>query len=132
MKMNLAEVKKQLEEDFIPTGNKPRNITAEWTGCFPCLCFGEWIIRIDGQPVELPEDVRTSPMHTYGSYDSWSFNDDWSEQWDSYEDGLTFKPWLAENERWVSELGLSSEEEHDLFDAISAVDWRHGSCGGCI
>ena len=108
-----------------------KEITAEWTGKWPCLCFGEWIIKINGREIELPEEKRTSPMHTFGTYASWSFNAGWSEEWSNYEDGLTFEPWLEDN-AWVGDLDLTPDEQRQLYDAINACDWRHGSCGGCI
>ncbi len=108
------------------------NIEAKWTGKWPCLCHGEWIITIDGVKVNLPEEVRTSDMGTYGCYRRWWFESNWEEAWDSYEDGLEFQPWVEENSSWLSNLHLSEEDLHALYDAISEEDWRHGSCGGCI
>lgn len=107
-------------------------ITVKWTGSFPCLCHGEWNIVIDGKKVELPEDIATSPMNTRGQYLRWYFADNWAEEWESYEDGLTFEPWLDANREWVDPLGLSDGEARTLYEAIRSEDWRHGSCGGCI
>ena len=28
-------------------------VVAKWTGCFPCLCSGEWKLYIDGQDVSF-------------------------------------------------------------------------------
>ena len=106
-------------------------ITARWTGKFPCLCHGEWIIERDGKKIELPEDLRCSSMNTYGEYRSWHFDAGWHEYWDQYTDGLTFEPWLKENE-WVADLHLTPEEQLELYEAIAMEDWRHGECGGCI
>lgn len=130
MKVNLVDAMTIVEQDALPVpGN--RAITATWTGCYPNLCSGEWIITIGGEKVELPDKVRTSPMQTRGAYNTWTFGKDWEEVWSKYEDGLDFEPWLRENS-WVSSLNLSSEEERALYDSISAEDWRYGSCGGCI
>ena len=131
MKINLTVAKTIAEQDTLPMlGN--RAITAEWTGRWPNLCSGEWIITIDGEKVDLPDEVRTSPMGTYGTYNTWTFGENWSVEWSTYEDGLDFEPWLQENRSWVSKLNLSDTEERDLYDAISEEDWRHNSCGGCI
>ena len=129
MKVNLVDAMIIAERDALPMpGNRP--VTAEWTGCYPNLCSGEWIITVGGEKVELPDEVRTSPMGTRGSYNTWTL--DWTEVWSQYVDGLDFEPWLQENRSWVSQLNLSDTEERTLYDAISAEDWRYGSCGGCI
>ena len=49
-----------------------RNIEVAWTGRYPCLCSGEWKIKIDGQDMShlIPEEMRCSPMNTYGLYSS--------------------------------------------------------------
>ena len=130
MKVNLVDAMTIAEQDALPVpGN--RAITAKWTGCYPCLCDGEWIITVGDEKVELPDKVRTSPMGTRGSYNTWTFNEDYDDVWSQYEDGLDFEPWLQGNS-WVSSLNLSHKEERALYDAISKEDWRYGSCGGCI
>lgn len=130
MKINLVEAMTVNERDSLPT--KDRKIEAEWTGQYPCLCSGEWIIKVDGERVSLPKEIRTSNMNTFGTYERWYFGTNWEEQWEEYESGLEFKPWLQENSWWVSKLGLSDTETQALYNAIAEEDWRHGSCGGCI
>ena len=112
--------------------SSPRKITVEWTGKSPCLCYGEWIITIDGEKVELPEEIRNSDMNTYGTYDCWSFGDDYLEEWDSYENGLEFPQWIHDNLWWVADLHLTPTEQEELYNQINEQDWRPGSCGGCI
>jgi hypothetical protein len=109
-----------------------RKITAKWTGKPWALCSGEWTITVGGEKIDLPEEVRTSDMGTYGEYSRWYFGPNYEENWENYTDGLTFEPWLEKNAWWVSPLGLSSSETRALYEAISEQDWRHGSCGGCI
>jgi len=132
MKMNIADIQVLLAEDTIPNG--PRKISVQWTGGWPCFCHGEWIITIDGEKVELPKDVRTSQMGTFGKHSRWSFGGEsgWEEEWETYEDGLTFEPWLEANLWWVADLHLTPSEQKELYDAINEKDWRHGECGGCI
>ena len=128
MKVNLVDAMTIAEQDALPVpGN--RHITAKWTGRYPCLCDGEWIITVGDEKVDLPDEVRTSPMDTRRIYNSWSFDKDHDEVWSCYETGLYFEPWLQKNS-WISSLGLSHKEERALYDAISKEDWRHGSCGG--
>ena len=105
-------------------------VEAIWTGQYPCLCHGEWILKVDGVDVShlIPEDRRTGHMNTRGTYQEWRFGDDWEEIWEDYEDGLEYNEWIAENE-WVRELPA---DPYDVYVAFSAEDWRHGSCGGCI
>lgn len=130
MKVNLVDAMTIAEQDALPMPGD-RAITAKWTGHYPNLCSGEWIITVGDEKVDLPDEVRTSPMDTRGTYESWAFDEGWDEVWRSYEDGLDFDPWLQKNS-WVSRLNLSHKEERALYDAISEEDWRYGSCGGCI
>ena len=116
----------------IPAVKGPRTITAQWAGSAWCLCHGEWIICVDGEKVELPDEVRNDHMNTYGTYSYWHFTDGWDEAWESYEDGLDFDPWLEANMWWVQDLDLTADEQRRLYDVISEEDWRHQSCGGCI
>lgn len=104
-------------------------VTAKWTGEYPCLCCGEWRLYICGQDYShlIPEDKRTSHMNTAGTYDEWWF-EDWQETFGTYEDGLEYEEWMAENE-WVLNLPAAP---FDVFLAFQYEDWRPGSCGGCI
>lgn len=47
-------------------------VEAKWTGSYPCLCSGEWILKINNIDVSnlIPEELRTSSMNTFGSYSS--------------------------------------------------------------
>lgn len=104
-------------------------VIAKWTGCFPCLCHGEWKLYIDGQDVSflIPWDRRTGHMNTAGTYQEWHFEDQ-EEVFEDYEDGLEYEDWLAENP-WVRDLPAPS---FDIYLAFQSEDWRHNSCGGCI
>lgn len=104
-------------------------VVAEWTGSFPSLCCGVWKLFINGEDFSLliPEELRHEEMGTYGTYQSWHF-ENWSEVFENYEDGLQCEDWIAANP-WVQKLPASPI---DVFYAIQAADWRHGECGGCI
>lgn len=106
---------------------------AAWTGCYPCLCFGEWIIKKDGKDVSdaIPDDLRHYHMNTEGTYERWYFDDNYSEVFESYEDGLGLYQWIEQNP-WIDRICHNEEEKQDLFYAISGADFRPGSCGGCI
>lgn len=77
-------------------------------------------------------------MGTYGTYQTWGFGEDWSEDWDLYDDGLEFPEWLAENSEWLlTAFDANSVEKtwvnaQGFYNAVSNNDWRHNSCGGCI
>jgi len=114
-------------------------IEVNWTGSYPNLCSGEWEITIEGTKVNLPDDIVNSSMGTKGEYDTWSFGENYSEDWDSYEDGDDFEQWLSYSNGWVIYVFLqagiveaSMEEKRRLFELIRENDWRHNSCGGCI
>ncbi len=110
------------------------NFIATWSGRYPRLCDGKWTIYRNGVNVSIfiPSSLRNEPMHTRKRYVTWNFASDWSEKWDFYWDGLSAKKWIRKNHYWIRRICLSEEEEFQLFHAINAADWRHGSCGGCI
>lgn len=110
---------------------------AKWTGTYPTLCFGEWVIKYNGKQLELPEDVKSRCMNTEGEYESWHF-EDWVEVFDSYYDGLEEDDWIGVNKAWVDSLfeehniSKTKDNYYELFKSVQAEDWRSGSCGGCI
>lgn len=105
-------------------------VVAKWTGSAPCLCNGEWKLYINGidHSDKIPSDKINIDMDTYGFYNRWYFDDDWSEHWESYEAGLHEESWIAENP-WVKNIPANPG---DVFRAFQAADWRPGSCGGCV
>ena len=109
-------------------------VEAEWTGSFPCRCHGEWKLIINGIDVseKIPEQLRNSPMETYGEYYTWHFADDWTEEWESYTDGLHCFQWTIENREWLMQISEDADVHRKIFEAVQAEDWRHGECGGCI
>ena len=101
-----------------------------WTGEYPNLCSGEWRLTIDGKDYsdKIPEELRTDCMDTEGTYNRWYFHN-WSEEWETYSDGLNFSEWEKQNAYWINTLPADNEE---IFKAFQLNDWRHGECGGCI
>ena len=80
-------------------------VEAKWTGDYPNLCSGQWILKVNNKDVShlIPEELRNSPMNTYDTYRSWHF-EDWEEVFDSYEDGSFCDEWLEENEYWLEKI----------------------------
>lgn len=109
-------------------------VIANWSGAYPCLCFGEWTLSVDGKDVsnKIPNDLRKSSMNTYGTYSSWHFNDDYLEEFEDYDEGLDCWEWIDENDEWLNEITTDYSVKEQIFAAIQAEDFRSGSCGGCI
>jgi len=115
------------------------NAVAEWTGSYPCLCRGEWKLYVQGRDFSELLAGR-GEMNTAGEYQSWHFEDNWMEVFESYQDGLKYPEWEKENIDWLSkvaadpvvaeEVGSRTEELYRaVYEAISEEDWRHNSCG---
>lgn len=106
---------------------------AIWNGEYPCLCSGYWTLYVNDIDVsdKIPEELRCEPMDTYGTYDSWDFNN-WEEEWTSYNDGLSKYEWIQKNDDWLSEIVSNYDEKESIYYAFQSSDWRYGSCGGCI
>ncbi|AUM58506.1 hypothetical protein KNT81_gp265 [Proteus phage phiP4-3] len=114
-------------------------IFVEWTGSYPTLCFGQWNISIDG--ISLT-GLGNEEFDTRKSYDTWHFDDDWSEEWDSYTAGLSPESWVQLMLKHDTNSLVSSLKRHGfkdiekilyaLYPHINEEDWRHSSCGGCI
>ena len=114
------------------------NVKVQWTGRYPCLCFGEWIVAINGVVVPLPENKRKCEMNTRKEYES---VDMLTEEVEYYWDGMRERRWIRLNRDWLLEavkkvITVNPEEElqllKDLYRGFREQDWRHGSCGGCI
>ena len=108
-------------------------VEASWSGSYPCLCSGEWTLKIDGKDVsdKIPEYLRSSSMNTFGTYQSWHFKN-WSEVFENYRDGLEMKDWIEENKKWLDAITTNEDTQKLIFCAIQEQDFRIGSCGGCI
>jgi len=110
-------------------------ITVEYTGEFPNLCFGDWIIRIGEERIILPSNEH---FNTKGTYSTWHFDEDYSEVFEDYEDGEAFEAWVTDIPNGLQgalELqGFKVTESllRELYVKIQPVDFRTSSCGGCI
>ena len=104
----------------------------KWTGEYPALCGGEWIVKKDGVDASayIPNRKRTEPMRAYGTFYQCLFDEDPSGCWTQVSDGLQFDEWVKENP-WIEKICSDEKEKLDLYLAIQREDWRYGSCGGC-
>lgn len=114
------------------------NLKVEWTGSYPNLCGGEWIITYDNIELNVPDNIKHEPMNTHGLYYEWTFDEEWDIVWTTYEEGLDKFQWIETNEQWVrqmfeeKDIKVTDELLSELYDMISIEDWRYGSCGGCL
>lgn len=69
------------------------DIEVTWTGKYPCLCSGEWIIKYKGVQLEIPKEYRYENMDTYGDYDK--LVDVLNEEFEEYSDGLECSEWIS-------------------------------------
>lgn len=118
--------------------NNGKNFYVEWTGGFPRLCSGEWIIKYRGQILELPDNIKHMNMNTLKTHQKVYFDEDFIDRYKYIETGLSFDTWLEENKSWITEIFNSNnipmnlELIEELYHEIQSHDWIHGSCGGCI
>jgi hypothetical protein len=114
------------------------DLYVEWTGSYPCLCSGEWIIKYKDVELNVPENLKHREMGTLIEYSTWQFDENWMEEWESHTDGLDKDTWIKRNEEWITkmfeekDIKVTEELLSELYDKIQEEDWRHGSCGGCI
>jgi len=135
-----------------------KDIKVKWTGKYPALCHGYWIIEIDwkstknflddyGSRLEDLNDeekelynLLTSPMWTFWTYNRRYFDNKYNEHWEEYTNGLEFDEWFeSDYKKWLEKIfkliwikELTKEEWKDLYNKIQKKDFRMESCGGCI
>lgn len=115
----------------------------EWTGSYPCLCSGEWVVYKNGVEIDMHgcpfceiseidgyEYRDDSPARTLGTYSSWHF-EDWLEVSEYYEDGLDCDSWCKEYADWLRTIAPVSEWR-TIFEEFQKEDWRYNSCMGCV
>lgn len=106
-------------------------VEVKWTGEYPCLCYGEWILKVNGKDYSDIIPFKCAPADTYGKYQNWHF-ENWIEVFDDYVDGLHPKEWINKNDDWLSKITDDDELKRKIFRAFKDQDWRYGECGGCI
>ena len=116
-----------------------REIKVKWTGEYPCLCHGQWEIEINNKKIIDKENyIEKEDRYEYGhflceemntkkEYSKWHFDKNYSEEWETYEDGLEYDEWIKTEKKEKLEKIL---EKNNI--KLTKEDWRHGSCGGCI
>ena len=114
-------------------------LEVEWTGAWPCLCYGEWKIKYDDKELDVPEDLKCDPMYTYGCYADTHFINGYEDiETDMYFDGLEEDEWIKVNKGWIKKMFKEAGIEYtrdlfsELYRKINEQDFRPGSCGGCL
>lgn len=114
--------------DPIYDSNELTEVRVNWSGQYPNKCSGEWTLFIDGVDYSSKIPNRYEPMNTLGSFSRYGYSKNFSEQRETYQDGLSEDEWVKEN-KWVRDLPANS---HDIYTAFKEKDWRYCSCGGCM
>lgn len=119
---------------------------AVWTGGHQSLCVGEWKlyrkyedyledgtkdIGYDDISNLIPEELRHEPMYTDDLYNRWYFDENYHEEFETYQSGFDCEDWCNENEWWIH-LICDPKDYKALYNAFNEHDWRYESCGGCI
>src|SRR5574343_1110548 len=99
-----------------------KTITVHWTGSYPCICYGELKIIIDGICLT---GIESGPFKTLGWYQSWHFEEDYSEVFEDDEDGESFSiEWLETNglQDSLNRHGiiLTEEEQIELYAKVQS------------
>lgn len=117
-------------------GSETPKWDVEWTGSWPTLCFGKWIVRKNGVEVDAGDlPFQGEPAGTLGDYSSWSFDSDWEVEDHTSEDGLGVDEWIRRYGEAIAERLPLDDVDADLralYWAFNEHDFRPGSCGGCI
>ena len=109
-------------------------VEAHWNGEWPCLCYGKWTLKVNGDdvPDKIPKNLRKSEMNTYGVYQSWHFDENYMEEFEDYEDGLDCEEWIEPNKEWLDTISTDYRIQQAIYCAIGPEDFRKRSCNGCI
>ena len=121
-------------EKFMNNSNDNNGWYTNWSGSWPCLCYGEWMLYHNGEKIDVEIPFQGEPADTYGSYSQWSFGGEsgWDEEWEFYEDGLGEEAWIEENIEYLKQVTDDDEQYVYIYEAFKVNDFRIGSCGGCI
>lgn len=86
----------------------------DYTGSFPCLCYGNLTLRINGEERTLTDD---DGFHMWPG-GSVSFDEDCLEI-------VTTGPWSVS-------LPNDLEQYHEEIEALVNENVSYGCCGGCV
>lgn len=110
------------------------SVEVRWTGSYPCLCCGTWILKVNGKNVseKIPDELRHEPMGTYGTYSYWHFAG-WEEKFKEYQDGMKCERWVEANKSWLSAGALRSIwgwsiMSHCKTDRVTALEALRWDC----
>lgn len=121
-------------------------IVAKWTGEYPILCDGQWVLTVDGidKSCLIPAEKRYYPMNTFGQfkrYEKVCYTDkedicclgDLKSELEEvlYTDGLSTTDWISENKYWLDKISTDRLTQIDIYCAFQKNDWRPNSCSGC-
>jgi len=100
-------------------GNKTKNRVKfiSYTGCYPCLCYGELTLEIDGT------------KHTFGDGRGCEFHSFWTSG------GYINSDYEAVQNEWEIDVERLPEQFWDVAEEIDRVfneNVYYGCCGGCI
>lgn len=102
-----------------------------WTGAWPALCCGHWVVKKDGE--EIPCPFEDCDANTWGNYPMWYFDEVYLETWEEERfEGLQKEAWIEEYKDWLSKVSDDPEDWSIIYDQFQAQDFRRGTCGGCI
>ena len=103
---------------------------AKWTGTYPALCQGSWVLHVSGKDVtdKIPIELVDMPMNTFGKYKYYPEEGGKSE---TRKDGLKERIWIKENDEWLSNITTDDDLKKEIFKAFNDSDWRFHCCGGC-
>lgn len=109
-------------------------VKAKWNGKYPNFCSGQWTLIVNDVDVsdKIPNELKYSPMNTYGTYGRWYFNSNWHVITENYSHGLSCSEWIEKNDYWLNEITKDNSIKSDIYYAINSEDFRQGCCGGCI
>jgi len=110
-------------------------VKAEYTGSYPTLCLGEWVIKITNTETGETNTLRfKGSLNIEGSYNTWTFEENYNVKWSTYESGLSFDEWKSnlpenlEQELFKFRYDLKDVQLlEQIYDACDPLDWRHMS-----
>lgn len=105
-----------------------KSIIVRYTGRYPNLCSGEWLIYINGVKHQTPF-MYGEDAETWGFYKPWYVK---TTRWDfTFYDGLTAHEWIYQHAKWLKTLHVGKGRWKEVYDKFQEKDWRKGECGGC-